>query len=78
MERASLCFGCVNLQVWFLRIALVIEHRVEHDAEANALVEVVKLHPIAEECSINGKKIEDAARLRQGNVIQLGRTNIFR
>ena len=46
--------------------------------DAKALIENVVLHPIADECSINGAVVDEPTRLRQGNVIQLGRTNIFR
>eukprot|EP00043_Microstomoeca_roanoka_P019278 m.215114 g.215114 ORF g.215114 m.215114 type:complete len:1342 (-) comp16972_c4_seq1:3575-7600(-) len=56
----------------------IIEFKVEHDATLKSLVEVVILHPIAEECYVDGEKLEDSIRLRQGHVVQLGQTNLFR
>eukprot|EP00794_Sanderia_malayensis_P019956 gene19956-21910_t len=38
----------------------------------------VTLHPIAEDCFINGSKIKKATRLSQGAVVLLGKTNMFR
>ena len=56
----------------------IIEFKVEHDEDMASLVEAVVLHPIAEECYVDGKKLDDSVRLSQGNVVQLGQTNIFR
>eukprot|EP00040_Diaphanoeca_grandis_P036360 m.231560 g.231560 ORF g.231560 m.231560 type:complete len:1168 (+) comp33603_c2_seq1:217-3720(+) len=55
----------------------IIEHRAEFDEEADRLLEVVKLHPIAEACFVNGKQVEETVRLRQGMVVQFGK-NVFR
>lgn len=56
----------------------IIEFTVEHNTELNSLVEIVVLHPIADECFVDGDRLEDSVTLCQGNVVQLGQTNIFR
>lgn len=39
---------------------------------------LVTLHPIAEECYVNGKQVVKPLRLSQGAVVLLGKTNMFR
>eukprot|EP00112_Aurelia_sp_Birch-Aquarium-sp1_P000611 Seg1058.2 transcript_id=Seg1058.2/GoldUCD/mRNA.D3Y31 product="Kinesin-like protein KIF16B" protein_id=Seg1058.2/GoldUCD/D3Y31 len=49
------------------------QHCILESIEGN-----VTLHPIADECYINGTKIKKVTRLSQGAVILLGKTNMFR
>ena len=56
----------------------IVEHRAELDEEAGRLLEVVKIHPIAEAVFVNGEKIEETKQLKQGMVVQLGKSLYFR
>eukprot|EP00051_Salpingoeca_urceolata_P023712 m.408038 g.408038 ORF g.408038 m.408038 type:complete len:1477 (+) comp20142_c1_seq2:683-5113(+) len=55
-----------------------IQYSIEYDEEQACLMEVVILLPYAEHCYVNGELVSNATRLRQGNVVQLGHTNVFR
>ena len=57
-----------------------VEHRPDLDNTCNPprLVEVVEIHPISELVYVNGKQIMETTRLKQGMVVQLGKSLFFR
>jgi hypothetical protein len=56
----------------------IIEHTLEHDPILNALVEIVTLHPIADECFVDGVPVSESVRLQPGSVLQFGNVNVYR